>query len=202
MARLRVALLDHEGADQVGAEAIVHDSRALGERRFGIEHGGQRFDVEPDQLRRVFGRMAAVGHDHRHGFADVPDLVVGEQRLLRIDELVLDLRRPFARQRKLRVRHGRHHLHKLRAAERVDHAGRRRGARQIDRLDAPVRDRAAHEHGMQHVRQFEIGDELPAAGEQAPVFAARDGAADKGGLYGFIHQQCRLCGGRRSVCLA
>jgi hypothetical protein len=36
---------------------------------------------------------------------------------------------------------------------------------------------------VKHVRQLEIGDELPAAGQQAAILAARDGAADEGGLF-------------------
>ena len=85
-------------------------------------------------MRRIFGRIAALRDDHRNRFADVADLVVGEQRLLRIDELVLYLRRPFARQRQLRVRHRRQHLCKFRADQRKGDARRRRGARQSTAL--------------------------------------------------------------------
>jgi hypothetical protein len=41
--------------------------------------------------------MATIRHNHHYGFADVPDFIVGEQWLLRVDEIVLDLRGPFAR---------------------------------------------------------------------------------------------------------
>ena len=44
-----IALADRESADQVGAEAIVNDRRAGAERRFGIDHGRQRLEIEPDQ---------------------------------------------------------------------------------------------------------------------------------------------------------
>jgi hypothetical protein len=40
---------------------------------------------------------------------------------------------------------------------------------------------------VQHPRQREIGDELPAAGQQAVILAAQDRAADKGGLAGIVH---------------
>src|SRR5262245_24725707 len=46
---------------------------------------------------------------------------------------------------------------------------------------------AAHEYRMQHVRQDEVGDELAAAGQQALVLAAQDGAADEGCLVGCVH---------------
>ena len=66
----------------------------------------------------------------------------------------------------------------------IGDARRRGGARQIHRADASMRDRAAHEHRVQHVRQLEIGDELPAAGQQPLILAAQDGAADEGRLLG------------------
>ena len=64
------------------------------------------------------------------------------------------------------------------AAQRQGHAGRRGGARQIDRADARMRDRAPDEGRMQHARQFEIGDELSPAGQQPAVLAPQQRAAD------------------------
>ena len=102
-----IAFADGEGADQVGCEFVVDDGGAGVERLFRIEHRRQRLEIELDQLRRVLGGIAALRHDDRNRLADVADLVVGQQRLLRIDELVLHQRRPFARQRQLRIRHRR-----------------------------------------------------------------------------------------------
>jgi hypothetical protein len=42
-----------------------------------------------------------------------------------------------------------------------------------------VRDLAAHEHGMQHSGQAEVGDELPRSGQQAAILAPHQGASDK-----------------------
>ena len=108
----------------------------------------------------------------------MPHLVVREQRLLRIEELVLDLRGPFARQRQLGVGHRGNELRQLRAVQHIGDARRRGRARQVDRADAGMGDRAAHEHRMQHVGQLEIGDELAAAQQQAAVLAARHRASD------------------------
>jgi len=55
---------------------------------------------------------------------------------------------------------------------------RRAGARQLDRADAGVRHRAAHQKGVQHPRQDEIGDELPLARQQPAVFAPQQRAPD------------------------
>ena len=177
-----IAFADGEGADQVGGEFVVDDGGAGFERFFWIEHRRQRLEIELDQLRRVLGGIAALRHDDRNRLADVADLVMGQQRLLRIDELVLHQRRPFARQRQLRIRHRRQLADKLRPGQHMENAGRRRGARHVDRLDARMRVRAPHQHRMQHVRQFEIGNVLAAAGQEPPVLAPRHGAADEGGL--------------------
>ena len=182
-----VAFANREGADQVGAELVVDDGCARGERQFGIEHGRQRIEIEIDQLGCVFRRIAVLRHDDSHRLADVPDLIVRQQRLLRIDELVLHLRRPFARQRKLGVRHRRQKLGELRAGQRIDNAGRRGGARHIDRFYARMSDRASDKHRMQHMRQFEIGDELAAAGEETAILAPGDGTADVGDIREIVH---------------
>ena len=50
-------------------------------------------------------------------------------------------------------------------------------ARMIDNLH-----RAADQHRVQHVRQVEVGDELPLAGQQAAVLPARDRLPDEAGL--------------------
>jgi hypothetical protein len=41
-----------------------------------------------------------------------------------------------------------------------------------------MRYRAAHQNGVQHARQDEIGDELPLAPQQPTVFAPQQRAAD------------------------
>ena len=50
-----------------------------------------------------------------------------------------------------------------------------------------MRDRAAHEHRMQHARQLEIGDEVPAAGQQPMILAAQDGATDERRFLTIVH---------------
>ena len=157
----------------------MDDGHAVAQRRFRIEHRRQRLEIELDQLRRVLGGIAVLRHDDRDRLADMADLVVGQQRLLRIDELVLHQRRPLARQRHLRIRHRRQHARELRSGQHKGNAGRCGCARHIDRLDARMRLRAAHEHRMQHVRQIEIGNVLAATGQEPPVLAPRHGAADE-----------------------
>ena len=153
----------------------------------GIKHRRERLEFEFDQLRGIFGDVAALRDDHGNRFADVTDLVIGEQRLLRVDEFMLHKACPFARQRQLRVGYGRKQLGKFGAAQHIDHAWQRGRAREIDRPDARMGERAAHERRMQHARQLEVGDELSASRQQAPILAARDGAADKGRGLRIVH---------------
>ena len=173
-----IALGDAEFPDQVGVVSVVQHRGARLQRRFGIDQRRQRFEIDGDQLGRVFREIAALGQDHRDRLADVPHLVMGQQRLLRIEEGVLDLRGPFPRQRQLGVGHRGKELGQLRAVQHIGDARRRGGARQVDRADARVRHLAAHEHRMQRVGQLQIGDELAAAQQQAAVLATRHRAAD------------------------
>ena len=168
----------------------MDDGGAGFERFFRIEHRRQRLEIELNQLRRVLGDIAVLRHDDRNRLADMADFVMGQQRLLRIDELVLHQRRPFAGQRQLRVRHRRQLADKFWPGQHMENAGRRGGARHVDGLDTGVRVRAAHENRMQHMRQFEVGNVLPAAGQEPPVLAPRHGAADEGCLVVHCKGEC------------
>ena len=176
-----VALADGEGADQVGVESVVHDRGFRAQCLLRVDDGGERIEIETDQLRGILGRVPALGHDDGDGLADVADLVMREKRLLRIDEFVLDQRRPFARQRKLRVRHRRQERQEVGAGQGTDDAGCGKRLRQMHAADARVGNRASDEDRVQHVRQIEIGDELSAAGQQSTILAARQRAADERG---------------------
>ena len=173
-----VALADAKFADQVGVVFVVQHRSAGLQRRFRIHDGRQRFEIDGDQLGRVFGEIAAFGQDDRDRLADMAHLVIGEQRLLRIEERVLDLRGPFPRQRQLGVGHRRKELGELRAVEHIGDARCRGRARQVDRANARMRHLAAHEHRMQRVGKLQIGHELAAAQQQAAVLATRHRASD------------------------
>ena len=173
-----VALGQAKLANHVGVVFVMQDRSAGLESRLGIHNGRQRLEIEGDQLGRVFREIAVFSQDDRDRLADMAHLVVGEQRLLRIEELVLDLRGPFPRQRQLGVGDRREQLREFRAVEHIRNAGRRRRARQVDRADARVRHLASHEHGMQRVGKLQIGHELAAAHQQASVLATRQRASD------------------------
>ncbi len=150
--------------------ALVDERRARLERGFGIHYCRQIFVVDRNQLRGVLRLGRRLGHHHRDRLADVACLVHREQRLPRVEDAVLDGRFPFAGQRQLVVAHRRQRRPQLAAVEHQHHARRLLRARLVDRADARMRQRAAHEHGVQHPRQLQVGDVLPPAAEQAVVF--------------------------------
>jgi hypothetical protein len=123
--------------------------------------------------------MAALGDDHGERLADVARLVEREERLARVEDAVRHGGLPPAGERELVVAHRRQCPLELGAGEHQRHAGRAGCAHRVDQPDASVRVRAAHEDGVQHAGQLEIGDVLPLAGEEPRVFPTRQRTAEK-----------------------
>jgi hypothetical protein len=138
---------------------------------------GQRPPAIPQipahQFGRVFGLIASFRDDDRDRLADMADLVMRQQWLPRAQEFMLDGRRPFARRRDLPLGHRRKHRNRSAPLSAQITPGAAMAADKIDRANSGMRDRAAHQHRMQHARQHEIGDELPLTGQQPVVFAPR-----------------------------
>ena len=178
--RLGIPLGDGERADQVCVVALVHDRRPGLQRGLGIHHCRQLFQIEPDQLGGVLGLIAGLGDDDRDRLADMPDLVVREQRLLRVEEFVLDDSRPFAWHAYLALRHRWDQLREIGPGQRQHDSGCLRRPRQVDPSDTGMRQRAAYEHRMQHAGQHEIGDKLPLSGQKPPVLPPPHRIADIG----------------------
>ena len=177
------AFLDGKLADQVGRVLFVEDLRPGRQRRLDIDDGRQRLDVDSDQLGGIQGLIAALGHDHRDRLADMADLAHGQHRLLRIVDGVLHVGSPLGRQRQLAAGDRGRQALQLLAGEHAHDARHRRRPADIDRADAAVRMLASDEDGVQHARQDEIGDELPAPRQQAMILAPRHGASDEAGRF-------------------
>jgi hypothetical protein len=99
--RRYLAFFDGELADQVGRVLFVDDLRPRRQRGLRIDDRRQGFHVDSHQLGGIQGLIAALGHDHRNRFADMPDLAHGQHRLLRIVDGVLHGSSPLGRQRQL-----------------------------------------------------------------------------------------------------
>jgi hypothetical protein len=80
--------------------------------------------------------------------------------------------------------------------ERRERTRHRSGAREVDRVNAGMCHRAAHQDGVHHPRQDEIGDEQPLAGQQATIFAPQQRAPDVGGPK-VVHFRTPLSGAGR-----
>src|SRR5215813_399063 len=91
---------------------------------------------------------------------------------------MLDDRSPFARHRDLALGYWRQLLQQIDPVEREHHARRPGRARHVDRADAGMRHRAAHQDAVQHTRQYEISDELSLARQQPAVFAPQQRTPD------------------------
>ncbi len=51
-----------------------------------VEHGGQWFEVNPDEAHRLLENPPVFGKHQRHGITPVPDLLVGQYRLILVDD--------------------------------------------------------------------------------------------------------------------
>ncbi|ODU67282.1 MAG: hypothetical protein ABT05_04015 [Lautropia sp. SCN 66-9] len=173
----------------------MNDRRAF-ERAMHVDHGIERFVVDEHLLGRVFGQVAAFGNDHRHRLADETHYAAGQRQL---PETVEAGQWADAHRDRRRMRRD------VGEGECVEHAGQGACGLEVDRLDAAMGDRAAHDHGVRHPLDLHVVDEAAGAGEEAWVFTAQRGAADHRGGVGrrhvgdrrfvqpFSHRRLRWC---------
>ena len=146
---LDIALFHHELTDQVRAELCRARSRLRARAPVPDRPRQVRLQVQPARVGCIFRSVPALGQDDGNRFADMANLVVGEERLLRIVKSVLHRACPLLRQRQLRVRHGRQLTQEFGATEHM-HDPRSRGSLcQVDRAYASMGDLTAHEHRVQ-----------------------------------------------------
>ena len=131
----------------------------------------QGLDREGDGVEGVFGGGGTLGQHDRDGFADIADLVVGDDRLLERRE---------GRRGVLPQRDGRHRGADVCRRDDGVHAGPGPGDSGIDRADAAVRHRTAQDHGVQEILAREVVDEFAAPAQQAKILDAFDRAPDEG----------------------
>ena len=155
--------LEETFEEDVVAPVLVHQ-RAAGLARFShVVDGGQRLEVERDGGCDILGLGARRRHAHRHHLADMADLAGREHRLL--GDLETGQRR-----------HRADRLYVGEIIRREDHIAI--AFRNMDGLDAGMRQRAAHEGDVLQARQSDVGDELAAATQEAIVFLAQEPGAD------------------------
>ena len=170
--RFGVAVVEVER--QVAGDVVV-DLRRAGLQPFGGRgDGGQLLDVELDGFGGVLGLHGRLGNDAGHRFTDEPHLALGERRprrrLHRRAVALRDVHRAFqwAEARRIEVGMG------------VDRQHARHGAcrRGVDAFQHPVRDAAAHHHGVGLAREVDVVGIAAAAAQESRILHARHGLAD------------------------
>ncbi len=154
-----VALLaGRDGGCEVRTQ-LLELLRCVGcERGLGIDDRGQRVVLHDDGLGRVGSGGSCRRDDHRDRVADEADLVGRERRP---QDLGVELHQPFV-ERQAEIR-GREDGHDTR---------HRPGLVGVNRHDARVRVRRAHEVQMQDPVDRQVVDELGASDEEVRVFDA------------------------------
>ena len=166
------ALLDvaevpvHLGVDVVRVARVLRvDQRgAGGDRRLGVEDGGQLLVLDLDQAQRPLGRLLVDRGHGGHLVADVAHPLLGQDVLV-----VAGRAHAVAR---CRARPG-----PVITASTPGSAARPAG---VDALDQPVGDGAAEDLAVDHARQAEVGGVLAAAGDLVRRVVAGHAVPDDG----------------------
>ena len=164
-----VALGAAPAQEHVVRRLLVQRRRALGLAR--LDERRQLLDLDQDVLRRVRGLLGGVGDDERDRLADVADAVAREHRVRHRHDLGA-----VAHHQRERVDEP---LDVGGGEDRPDARHPRRHAR-VDAGEPPVRVDAAHERGVQHLRQLQVADVLRLALDEALVLGARQRPPDPG----------------------
>jgi hypothetical protein len=163
----RLAIAEGVVADDVAAHAFVQD---------GLVDGGDGFEfgiAGNDQVGRVLGEIAGIGHHHGHRLADVAHAVHGQRPHLH---------------RRLDADHERFGpVADIKPREDGAHAWRGGGAAGVDAVQDGVCMRGAHHHGLQGAGlDADIVAVLAAADQQRGVFDALHRAAGVGLVAGIL----------------
>ena len=174
------------GVDADVGDVVIEPRRAGRDRGRGRRHRLERLVVHHDALGRILGGGDALGHHHHHLLADVAHPVGRQQHLRRVAVLgaVAVLQRDIGRRlhRERGVRHGVKAVGcNVGAGQHRQHAGHGARRRRVDRDDARVRVRRAHEHRIGLTRQAQIIAVAAGAAEQAQVFLASERFSDRCG---------------------
>ena len=161
-AGLHLALLVLQRAGDVAGLAvaqqeIVQDGGARGHRLLHVDDMGQHLVVDLDQLGRVLGDRARLGHHRHHPLPGIADQPVGQR-------IALDLRRIDADIQRIDRRA------QLGTGQHIAHPGQRQRFGACDRLDACRGIRTGDDRHVQHAGQLDVGGIAAAPGDEARVF--------------------------------
>ncbi len=141
------------------------------ERGFRVEHGFELLVLDVHFLGGAFGGVGIGRHDRGDGLADKTD-AVETQRVEVFDLLRLRPRTEAVHLDRVRLRPH------LTARHDGDHARYRLGGFGVDRDDAGRREGAAHDRGVEHTVELQVGHIGARPGDQLAIVDRRDPAAE------------------------
>ncbi len=166
--RSAIALL--EGERTVAGDVRPEAGRAGLERIDRLRHRGQPGIVDLHQLGRVAGGRLGLGHDKRHGLADVAHRV-GSQREARRDQHRLG-------GRDAHLAGDRPEVAEIVGGEGADHRRRTARRRQVEAFDRRMGIGRADDVEVELARAGDIREVEPPPGEEARVFETAERTAD------------------------
>jgi hypothetical protein len=160
---------------EIARHVLPEEGRARLHRVEHMRHRGKRLPIDLDQLGRVLRMVDRVGNHHRHRLADEARLV-GRHRVIGGGDRG---RHPQTHHHVGRPDHAgivRDGLQSIRdvvgAGQDSDRAGRARRLGRVNRADARVRMRRAHQHRMYEVRESQVVAIAPLALKEAHILLA------------------------------
>ena len=171
--RVDVAPFPDAGVGHVPAALLVEHGRAVLERRARVDDDVERVVVDLDELGGVARELARLGDDRDDGLADVAHLADRER-------VVPDLAARVGGDLEERVGEDRD----LVAGQRPVHARLLERRADVDRDDARMRVRRAHEVDVAHPVPLDVVEEDALTLDEAAVLLARDALPDEPLLQG------------------
>ena len=152
----------------VAAAPLVEHRGVRLQRLAGVDDDVERLVVDPHELGRVACELARLGDHRDDGLAEVAHLADREGVVLDAgSRLGCDLEEGVGLQRDLVAR------------QRPVDAGQLERSGDVDRRDARMGVRRAHEVQVAHPVALDVVEERPLALDEAPVLLARDALADE-----------------------
>jgi hypothetical protein len=174
-ALLHVAEVEGDLLVHVAVRPVLVDAHVLARQRLLDGHdGGQRLVVHADRRRGVDGFRVRFRDDERDRIADVPHTLAHEQRARRpgrrraVTALARAIRRQIAEAvgGDIGARQDRQHTRRCDRRARVDRRNARMGMRR------------AHEHGVHLARQVNVVGIAAEPAQEPPILHAAHGLAD------------------------